>query len=397
MFDPMGRRAAASNPRMVDTVRTEAELRQLTGIKWNRDPQDVIPAWVADMDLPPPDFAVDAVKELADRGDFGYSRHAVGQLPGSFCRWQARYHRWEPEVERVVMFNDVLHAIVHAIWLHTEPGDGIVLLTPIYPPFINVIEGAGRRVVDVPLDPDGWRLDPDRLAAAIDETTSVILLCNPHNPTGRVFDGPEREAIARVVEDNDLLLISDEVWGDLTHPGAVHVPMATVGDGVADRLITVSSASKAFNLAGLRCAVAHIGSPRLAARFEALPPHFLGAVGTPGAEAALRCWTEGHQWLAATRSYLTDRRDQLAKRVEEDLPGVGFQTPEATYLAWLDFSGLGLGTEPQEWLFDNAKVALSAGPDFGPHGVGFVRINTATSPELLDEIIDRMATAVAGR
>lgn len=376
-------------------MRSEAELRQLTGIKWTRDPSDVLPAWVADMDLPPPPFAADAVRALADRGDFGYSRHAVGQLPGVFCDWQARYHGWRPEEEKITLFNDVLHAIAHSIWLHTEPGDGIVLLTPIYPPFIKAVEGAGRRVVDVELQGEGWRLDPDRLEAAIDDGTSAILLCNPHNPTGRVLDREEREAIARVVEDRDLLLISDEVWGDLTHPGFTHVPMATVSDGVAERMITISSASKAFNLAGLRCAVAHIGSPDLAARFDALPPHFLGAVGRPGAEAALRCWTEGHQWLAETKSFLTDRRDQLTKRVAADLPGVTFQPPEATYLAWLDFSGLDLDREPQEWLLDHAKVALSHGPDFGTHGAGFVRINTATSAELLDEIVDRIAVALS--
>ncbi|MGI9594895.1 MAG: aminotransferase class I/II-fold pyridoxal phosphate-dependent enzyme, partial [Acidimicrobiales bacterium] len=268
-------------------MRTELELRQLTGIKWSRDPDDVLPARVADMDIPPPPFATQAVRDLADRGDFGYNRHAVQQLPQAFSDWQARYHGWEPEIDELTIFNDVLHAIAQSIWLHTEPGDGIVLLTPIYPPFINAVEGSGRRVVDVPLHPDGWRLDPDVLEAAIDDGTSAILLCNPHNPTGRVFDQVEREAIATVVEDNDLLLISDEVWGDLTHPGHRPVPMATVGHGVAERMIAISSASKAFNLAGLRCAVAHIGSPRLAEQFDGLPPHFLGAVGSPGAEAAL--------------------------------------------------------------------------------------------------------------
>lgn len=375
-------------------MRTESELRQLTGIKWTRHPEDVLAAWVADMDLAPPDFAVQAVIDLAERGDFGYNRTAVEQLPEAFSQWQQRYHRWQPEVEKLTLFNDVLHAIAHSIWLQTKPGDGIVLLTPIYPPFIKAVEGSGRRVVDVPLDPDGWRLDPERLAAAIDDTTSAVLLCNPHNPTGRVFDQAEREAIARVVVEHDLLLISDEVWGDLTHPGHEHVPMASVDEQVAERLITISSASKAFNLAGLRCALAHIGSPSLAGRFEELPPHFLGAVGSPGSEAALRCWTEGHDWLADTKSFLTARRDQLAARVAADLPGVGFQLPEATYLGWLDFSELKLDDEPREWLFEHAKVALSPGPDFGQSGAGFVRINTATSPEMLDQLIDRIADAV---
>jgi len=380
-----------------DGLRTEAELRALTGIKWSRYPDDVLPAWVADMDLVPPDCARAAVAGLAEAGDFGYTRHATEQLPGLFRDWQSRYHSWAPDLDEITIFNDVLHAIAMSIHLHTDPGDGIALLTPIYPPFLKALDGARRRFVDVPLDPDGWRLDPDRLAASLDDGTRAVLLCSPHNPTGRVFDAAEREAIGRVVVERDLLLISDEVWGDLTHPGNRHGPMALVGDDVAARTITISSASKAFNLAGLRCAVAHVGSPTLRARLEALPPHSIGAVGSPGAEAAVACWTEGHDWLAATRSFLTDRRDQLAKRVAEDLPGVGFQVPEATYLAWLDFSALELGDEPQEWLYDNARVALSPGTDFGPSGRGFVRMNTATSPDLLDHLIDRIVDALAAR
>lgn len=379
------------------TPRSESQLRALTGIKWTKHPDDVLPAWVADMDLSPPQFAIDAVKDLADRGDFGYNRLAVEQLPGLFQDWQERHHGWRPELEEVRVFDDVLQVIAQSIWMHTAPGDGIVLLTPIYPPFIKAVEGAGRTVVDVPLDRDGWRLRHETLAAAIDDTTSAILLCSPHNPTGRVFDAEERRAIADVVVEHDLLLIADEVWADLTHPGSVHTPMATVGDELAARTVTISSASKAFNLAGLRCAVAHIGHRGLLADFDRLPPHFLGAVGSPGAEACLRSWTEGEPWLAATRAFLTDRRDQLAKRVAEELPDVPFQLPEATYLAWLDFSPLALPDEPREWLYDNAKVALSPGPDFGRRGDGFVRINFATSAELLDELLDRIVGAVLAR
>ena len=385
----------------IDGLRSESESRALTGIKWHHYPEDVLPAWVADMDLVPPPCARAAVARLAETGDFGYTRHGTQRLPELFRDWQARYHGWEPDLERITIFNDVLHAIALSIHLHTEPGDGIALLTPIYPPFLKALDGARRRFVDVPLDPAGWRLDPDRLAASIDDGTRALLLCSPHNPTGRVFDTTEREAIAQVVVERDLLLISDEVWGDLTHPGHRHLPMAAMdselGEELAARTITISSASKAFNLAGLRCAVAHIGSSTLQQRLDALPPHTLGAVGSPGAEAAVACWSEGHEWLAGTRSFLTDRRDQLAKRVAEDLPGVEWQLPEATYLAWLDLSALGLGEEPQAWLLEHARVGLSPGTDFGPGGQGFVRLNTATSPELLDRMLDRIVDALATR
>lgn len=370
------------------------ELRRLSGIKWSRDGADVVPAWVADMDLRTPAFIRDAVSGLVQRSDLGYNRQIPEAVPPAFARWQEEHHGWSVDPGQVRLFCDVLHAIDTALWLSTEPGDGIVLLTPIYPPFLKAIDGGGRRLVDVPLDPDGWRLDPERLEAAIDPTTKVVLTCNPHNPTGRVFTRDELELLARVVVEHDLLLVSDEVWGDLLHPGGTHIPVASLGPEIAARTVTVSSASKAFNMAGLRCAVAHLGDRALAQAIEALPAHLLGAVSTPGAMAALAAWTDGGPWLETLRRHLTDRREQLSGRLAAELPKVGFQPPEATYLAWLDFRALELGADPQEHLYERAGVALSPGPDFGIHGHGWTRLNFATSASILDEIIDRMVAAV---
>ncbi len=370
-------------------------LRHLSGVKWTRYGPDVLPAWVADMDIAPPPVVVEALQQLVSRGDFGYNRQALLQLPDAFARWQAERHHWTIDPADVRVFCDVLHAIDTALWLLTGPGDGVVLFTPIYPPFLNALSTTGRRLIDVPLDPDGWRLDPDRLAAAIDDRTRVILLCNPHNPTGRVFDESELAAIAQVAEEHDLLILSDEVWADLVHPGATHRPMGTVSPGAAARTLTISAASKAFNMAGLRCAVAHGGHAGLAARLAELPAHLLGAVGTPGAEATLAAWTAGAPWLDAVRAHLTERRDQLGRRLAADLPGIGFNPPEATYLAWLDLRSYGLGDNPAEVLLDKASVALSAGPDFGVHGLGHARLNFATSAPILDQLVDRLAAALA--
>lgn len=373
-------------------------LRTLGGVKWRRFGDEVIPAWVADMDIRPAGFIRDLVADLAVRGDFGYNRGASEQLPEAFAAWQGEHHDWTPDVERVRLFCDVLHAIDICLWLHTEPGDGIVLFTPIYPPFLKAIAGAeGRRLIDVPLDADGWRLDADRLRAAIDDRTRVILTCNPHNPTGRVFDDDELAAIATVAAEHDLLVLSDEVWADFVHPGpARHRPLATVGADIAARTVTISSASKSFNLAGLRCAVAHIGHPDIEAKLEGLPGHLLGAVSTPGAEASLAAWTRGRPWLDDVRTHLVDRRDHLLKRLTADLPEVGVHCPEATYLAWLDLTGFDLGDDPSARLVESAKVALSPGPDFGPLGHGFARLNFATSEPILDEILDRLVGALRG-
>jgi cystathionine beta-lyase len=373
-------------------------LRSLTSIKWTMHGHEVLPAWVADMDLSPAPVIVDAVKRLAARGDFGYNFDAACRLHGAYAGWQERRHGWRPDTERLRTFCDVMQAVQTALWIATGPGDGVVIFTPVYPPFLSSVTSTGRRIVDCPLDPEtGWRLDPDKLASVVDERTRVVLLCSPHNPTGRVFTDDELAAVADVAERHDLLVISDEIWGDLAHPGVSFRPFASLGPAAAARTVTVGAASKAFNIAGLRCAVAHIGDDRIADGLATLPDHLLGAVGSPGAEATLAAWTEGELWLEATRAHLTAQRDHLASRLSAELPEVGFALPEATYLAWLDFRGLSLGDDPARWLLEHARVALSAGPDFGPHGAGFARLNFATTREILDEIVDRIAAAVGSR
>jgi len=369
-------------------------LRSLTCAKWTRFAPGVLPAWVADMDLAPAPACVDAVRAMVERGDFGYNFAAECRLAEAFAAWEERRHGWRPEQDELRLFCDVMQAVEAALWLHTEPGDGVVVFTPIYPPFLGSVERNGRRIVECPLDPDGWRIDPERLAAAIDPGTRAILLCNPHNPTGRVLDRGELAAIADVAVRNDLLVISDEIWGDLTHPGATHTPLALLGEEIAARTVTISAASKAFNLAGLRCAIAHIGHPAVRSRVQALPSHLLGAVGSLSAEASLAAWTAGEPWLAATTRHLTARRDQLAARLAADLPEVGFSLPEATYLAWLDFRPLDLGPDPAEFLLEHARVALGRGLDFGASGAGFARINFATSATILDAIVDRIVAVV---
>jgi len=381
-------------------------LRSQTCVKWNHFPDDVIPAWVADMDLPPAPVVVDAVQRLLDCGDLGYNFAAASRIPTAFVERQERKFGWSPKVERVErefawqpevtgvrLFCDVMQAVETTLWLHTEPGEGVVLLTPVYHPFYHAIEATGCRLVDVPLDPGTWGIDADRLAAAIDDTTRVLLLCSPHNPTGRSFSRDELAAVARIAEERDLLVISDEIWSDLTFTGSAHVPFASVSPEAEARTVTVTAASKAFNLAGLRCAVAHFGHKQIAEKIDALPGHVLGAVGTPGAEATLAAWTLGDDWLAQTLAHLESNRDHLASRLAAELPEVAYSPGAATYLAWLDFSALDLGEDPAAVLLEKARVALSRGLDFGSAGAGFARLNFATSRALLDEIVDRIVAA----
>ncbi len=371
----------------------EARCRARVGIKWSQHGPGVMPAWVADMDFDPPLPVLDALQGHLDRGDLGYGPFA-SDLPPHYANWQDRRYGWRPDVDRIRAFTSALHALEVALWNTTEPGDGVVVFTPIYYPFLDAIADSGRRRVDVPLDPAGWRIDADRLAAAIDGTTRVILFCNPHNPTGRVFDGDEVEAVAEVAEHHDLLVISDEIWGELVHPGAGHRPLAIADERFRGRLITLGSASKTFNLAGLRTAVAHIDHVPLLDALARMPGHLQGSPSSLGVVGTVTAWTQCDEWLGALRRTITARRDQLARRLAADAPAVGFDAPDATYLGWLDFGQTGLGDDPAEVLLEQFGVALSSGPKFGPDSAGWARINFATSEKILDQVVDRIVEAI---
>ena len=272
----------------------------------------------------------------------------------------------------------------------TEPGDGVVVFTPIYYPFRAIINDTGRRLVDVPLDGPDWRFDPERFEAAIDPTTKLVLWCNPHNPLGRMFDAEEIAAFAEVVERHDLLVISDEIWCDLTFDGG-HIPLSLNHESLRHRIVTLGSASKTFNVAGLRTAVAHIGDPRVRDRFAKLSNHFIAGPNTLGAEASLAAWTQGQPWLDKIKAQLHINRDHLAERVAADLPGVTMTLPEATYLAWIDFSNSGLIGNPSEIFRERGKITVHDGAKFCASAASCVRVNFATSPKILDTVIDRMA------
>jgi cystathionine beta-lyase len=366
-----------------------ARLRSLQGIKWSKYPPSVLPAWVADMDFAPASEVTEAISAMVDRGDLGYNFVALDALAETWAQWQQHRHGWSPPVEDLWTFTGAMHALEAIMVLDTRPGDGIVILTPIYEPFRTAIVESGRRVVDVPLDPDGWRLDPERLEAAVDAGTRAVLMCQPHNPTGRVFDATELAALADVVERRDLLVISDEIWGDLTHAPHRHLPVAAADERLAERTITVGSASKAFNITGLRCAVAHVGSARIRRALRAFPTHLLGSPSSLSAAATVAAWTVGEEWLEATRVEITARRGHLAERLAAD-GRIGYVPSEATYLAWLDFAATDLGEDPSKRLLSEAGVALEPGLRFGPQGAGWARLNFATSAELLDAVIDRI-------
>lgn len=377
------------------------ELSRREGVKWRRDGGAVLPAWIADMDFPIASAISEAVVARVERDDLGYPDDVLeAAVCSSFARRSAtRYaHRLDPA--DVIVVSDVVQSIYLALLTLTDPGDGVVFLTPAYPPFFSSVAGTGRRVVTSDLLPtkDGYALDLEGLRAVVRaERPRMLLLCNPHNPTGRVLGRDELASLGELACEADLAIVSDEIHADLAFAGATHVPIASVGPEVASRTVTLASASKAFNLAGMRCSVAAFGSSALRQRFDAIPERARGSVSVLGMVATVAAWEHGDEWLEAVLHELAVNRARVDTTVHARLAGVAHRPPEATYLAWLDFREAGFDDDPAAWLAAHARVALGPGPDFGPAGRGHARLNFATPPAVLDEMLERVAVALAQR
>ena len=374
-----------------------AELRRSSGIKWRLFGEDVLPAWVADMDFPVAPPVHRAIRDLVGRHDFGY--HIVPLSPhlrDALISRMAERFSWQVEPSRIVPLVNVVQGLDASVLLHSRPEDGVIVQVPIYPPFLAAVLRSGRRLVENPLlrAADRFEIDFDRLRANIDPSTRLFLLCNPHNPTGRVFERAELSALGELALEHDWIVVSDEIHADLTFPGHQHLPFASLGPELAQRTITLTSATKAFNLAGLPCAFAIFGSDRLQQPFRDLPPHVLGHCGILDDAATHAAWTEGQPWLDEVMAYLLENRDLVLDFFARELPAVRVLPPEATYLAWLDCRDLGLPGDPFRFFLEHARVALSRGPDFGTGGEGCARLNFATSRAILTEILERMAAAV---
>jgi cysteine-S-conjugate beta-lyase len=379
----------------LDAERLQRRLSE----KWRRYPA-MLPAWVAEMDYPIAP-AIRAVLERAiELNDFGYpAGRDERDVPEAFAERMRQRFGWNAEAERVLVLSDVVQGLYLALLAFTAPGDGVLVQTPIYPPFFSCVRETGRRLLASPLVDLGGRhgIDFDRLRAEA-PGVRALLLCHPHNPTGRCFTRAELEGLAELALEHDWVVLSDEIHADLTHPGHAFVPFAALGPELAERTITFSSASKAFNIAGLRCALAHFGSDERVAAFErVLPRHARGGVGILSQHATVAAWREGEAWLDEVRAALDARRKQLIEQLRLQLPEARVYLPDATYLAWLDLRALELAPSPAEFFRRNARVALSDGRYFGEGFEGYARINFATSGALLGEIIERMAAAVRAR
>lgn len=373
-------------------------VRNRPGIKWERHGNEVLSAWVADMDVEVPDFIKEAIIERIEVGGLGYGFYdePIPVLEAFKSRMDTAFG-WAVDTEDVMRVHDVIQGLEWVLQTLTPPGSDIVVQTPVYPPFYSSVEGTGRNWVANPLleNEEGWALDFDHLAeVAARENVSALLLCHPHNPCGYVMTPADLVQIIEIADRNNLLVISDEIHCDLVYAPHQHVPTASISELASERTVTLTAATKTFNMAGLRMAFIHSASQQYAPQLKEIRPRMIGGINGLGQVATVAGWEKGEAWIAGLVEGLDHNRNLLAELLSAHLPQIRYRPPQATYLAWLDCRELGLGDDPAETFMSRGKVALNSGLDFGVEGTGHVRLNFATSPEMLTMIVERMAVAV---
>ena len=375
-------------------------LRRRRTAKWSRYGPDVLPMWVAEMDFAVAPAVRRAIVDAVDREEFGYPvADEESGLPRAVADWELARHGWRIDPGRVHLLPDVLKGVEVAIERFSPEGSAVILPTPAYMPFFEVPTIVHRPIIEVPTLVDGGtrRLDYAGIDAAFRRGGGTVVLCQPYNPLGRSFSVEEMEQLAEVVDRHGGRVISDEVHAPLTYPQGRHVPYASISARTAGHAVTVLSASKGWNLPGLKCAQLITSNDVDEERWRSMPPLKTYGASTIGIQANLAAYRDGGSWLEELVAYLDGSRRYLAELLAEHLPAVGYTPPEATYLAWLDFRSLDLGTEPADFFLEHAGVATNPGPAFGGDGAGHVRFNFATSREILRRAVLAMAAAVAGR
>jgi cystathionine beta-lyase len=375
---------------------TDEEARRALVLKWGTVDPDVLPAWVAEMDYALAPVVRDALVEAVEAGVTGYpeieGRPALG---ASYAAFAERHWGWHVDPAQVRPVSDVTAGIRLALEVLSEQAP-VVQPVPSYPPQLSVIGITGRKRVDLVLDPDQAEatIDLDRLDDLLTEGARTLVLTQPHNPWGRVFTRTELEGIRDVVVRHGARVVSDEIHAPLTLPGARHVPYLSL-EGTADHAVAVVAASKAFNTAGLRCAQVVTGDPETMRRIRDVPDPLNDSWSPLGEVAAVAAYSAGDEWLAALVQRLAAQRGLLGELIATHLPEVRMRPLEATYLAWLDARAYG-HADPAAAALDRGRVKLAPGHDYHPGLDGHVRLNIATSPARLEEIVTRLASAWKG-
>ncbi len=366
--------------------------------KWRHYPPDVLPLWVADMDFVSAEPIRRALHARVDHGVFGYGGESA-ELREVLVARLARLYQWAVTPEDIVFLPGVIRGFNLACHAVAAPGGEVVVQTPVYPPFLHAAGHAGlaRRDAELCRTPSGrYEVDWDVFEAACSSQTRLFLLCNPHNPVGRVFTAAELTRLAEICQRHGVTICSDEIHCDLVFAGHPHVPIASLAPEIAQHTITLMAPSKTFNIAGLDCSFAIIQNAALRERYLHAHHGLLSGINILAWPAALAAYQEGADWLAQALTYMQANRDRLRQVVAETMPALGVSPVEGTYLAWLDCRALGVAN-PHTFFLAEARVALNDGATFGPGGEGFVRLNFACPRCILDDALARMKAALARR
>lgn len=363
------------------------------------DYPDMIPMWVADMDFAAPDCVHEALTVLLERGVYGYYAD-TGSWAEAACAWLKRRHGWDADPAWVSPTPGVVSGLGLIMQAASEPGDEVVVFPPVYHAFRKIILANDRKILDarMALENGRYAMDLDALRGLLTPRTKMVFFCSPHNPGGMVWSAEEVRALALFCAENELLLVSDEIHNDLVLPGAPkHTPTYLAAPEIRDRLVTTVAATKTFNLAGAHMGACLTSNPALKREIDArVGASGLGSYNAFGMELTEAAWRGGEPWLEALLPYLAANRDRFDAAIEAAAPGARSMRLEATYLAWVDFSGTGL--EPKEVsdrVVNRARVLPSPGPQFGPGGESWLRFNLATPRATLDEAIGRLEEAFA--
>ncbi|MBO9597828.1 MAG: pyridoxal phosphate-dependent aminotransferase [Cohnella sp.] len=371
--------------------------------KWDQSEKlfgraDILPLWVADMDFRPPQEVVDAIVARAEEGVYGYTIRTQGYYD-AIIGWLERRHGWDVEQEWLSSSPGIVPALSLMVLAFTNPGDSVILQSPVYYPFYDVIKSNGRTVVDNALilgDDGRYVMDYELLEQQAKDGAKMLLLCTPHNPGGRVWTREELERVADIARKYDLLVVADEIHHDLVFPGHKHIPFASLSEDAAQRTMTCIAPSKTFNLAGLQCAAVVIPNEGRRTKYNALLKtlslHMESFFGITAMETSYKY---GDEWLDQLLVYLEGNLNALIAFVSERLPQIKVMRPEGTYMAWLDCSAI--SSSPQELkklMFEQAGVAFTEGSIFGKQGAGRLRVNFACPRSLMLKALDQFANAV---
>lgn len=364
--------------------------------KWREYGPDVLPLWVADMDFAAPEPVLRALHERISHGVFGYGGETKA-LSELICERMFRKHNWKVEPNEVVHFPGVITGFNLACQAFAGPGNGVLIQTPVYPPFLSAPANAGsiRQEMRLTQDANGrYTVDLERFEGAMDDATRVFLLCNPHNPVGRIYSRDELSGMAEACMRRGVIMCSDEIHGDLVFNGHPHTPIASLDAEIAQRTITLSSPSKTFNIPGLYCSYAIIQNADLRRRFEEAQRGLVTHGNLLGLVAGAAAYREGDEWLEQLIAYLQGNRDYLYETIQHEMPMLKMVKPEGTYLAWVDCREAGIEGKAGTFFLKKGRVALVDGSHFGKGGEGFVRINFGCARSVLRDALERMKEAL---